>query len=85
MTLLNIIMRQLREFIMNHGPLGFSFKAGGYVDSEPQERDWPKGRWENYIKEDLGILKTSHWTNRIQDRVKWKEVFEKVNIQKQKL
>jgi hypothetical protein len=30
----------------------------------------PKIRWENYIKEDIGIMKVANWTECIQDRVK---------------
>jgi hypothetical protein len=43
----------------------------------------PKIKWENYIKEDLRILKINNWTIRIQDRVKRKVVVEKVKTFKQ--
>jgi hypothetical protein len=32
----------------------------------------PKIRWENDIKEDLGIMKINNWTKCFEDRVKWK-------------
>ena len=43
----------------------------------------PKTRWENDIKGDWIIMKTNDLTKRIQDRVKWKEIVEKVKTCKQ--
>jgi len=42
-----------------------------------------KIRWENYIQEYIRIMKIYNWTKCVQDRVKWKEVFEKVETFRQ--
>jgi hypothetical protein len=41
-------------------------------------QDWQEEKigWENDIKEDIRIMKINNWTKCVQDRVKWKEVFE---------
>ena len=46
------------------------------IYTRPAER--PKTGWENDIKVDLWTVKINNWTKHIQDRVKWKEVVEKV-------
>jgi hypothetical protein len=37
----------------------------------------PQTRWENYVKNDLNIMKIYNWKDCIQDRHKWKNIFEK--------
>jgi hypothetical protein len=40
----------------------------------------PKYRWEDNIKQDICQMKIKNWIAFIQDRGKWKDVFEKAKI-----
>jgi hypothetical protein len=37
----------------------------------------PKNRWENDVKNYLNVIRIRHWKDCIQDRHKWKRIFEK--------
>jgi hypothetical protein len=38
----------------------------------------PKSRWEDDVKNDLKKMKLIKWTEKVQDRLKWKDIVEKV-------
>ena len=42
-----------------------------------RQKGRPKQRWEDNVKQDIRLLNFKNWTDCVQDRVKWKNVFEK--------
>jgi len=38
----------------------------------------PKSRWEDDVRNDLKKMKLIKWTGQVQDRLKWKDIVEKV-------
>jgi hypothetical protein len=37
----------------------------------------PKSRWEDDVRSDFKKMKPIKWTEQVQDRLKWKAIFEK--------
>ena len=50
------------------------------LTTRPRRR--PKYRWEDNTIQDLGQMKIKNWLTCVQDRVKWKDVVEKVKTSK---
>jgi hypothetical protein len=40
----------------------------------------PKFRWEDDVRNNLKKMKLIKWTEQVQDRLKWKDIVEKVSV-----
>jgi len=40
----------------------------------------PKSRWEDDVRNDLKNMRLTEWVGQVQDRLKWKDIVEKVKI-----